>query len=242
MARGQSKKKSGKIESKRLDNDLYVTPHWCINILAERLERSLPEPHWVVDLGAGDGRIGNNVRSRFGWGVDCNPKAMFVEIMEGPRPKDILDKDEYLTRDVVEWFDKGEPHKWFDTSSDPFRSCPPERILYVSNPPFSLSHEFVWRTVAHVKGVHAPGSAAVFLLRADWWIGGGYTSHRRVDWFNANPPDVVIGICPRPSFTGEGSDSREYAWHVWMHGEHHGTQMEIILRDRKGKQRRNRDD
>ena len=57
-----------------------------------------------------------------------------------------------------------------------------------------------------------------------------------------DPPDVVIGICPRPSFTGEGSDSREYAWHVWMHGEHHGTQMEIILRDRKGKQRRNRDD
>jgi len=204
-----------KAPKKRRASDNYPTPHWCIDILAKRLERSLPRPGVVVDLGAGDGRIGLGVQRAY----KGRPHILFLDLQRDPKFSPA--NEAYLEEDVPPWFDRGGPHEQINDD---------ERVLYVSNPPFSLSHEFVWRAVSFVKGSHAPGSAAAFLLRADWWIGGSWTNPERSQWINENPPDAVIGLTPRPSFVGGGTDSREYAWHVWMHGAHHGTQMEVARR------------
>ena len=222
-----------KAPNKRADRDSYPTPHWCIDILAEWLERSLPMPDWVVDLGAGDGRIGSKVRGTFQVVIGAISKLMLLDIVE--QELTAFDAKYNVHRkqvDVLDWFDTGKAYDIIDTSDNH-----PERVLYVSNPPFSLGHEFVWRAVSYVKTVHAPGSACAFLLRAGWWIGGGYTNNKRADWLNENPPDAMIGLCPRPSFVKGTSDNSEYAWYVWMHGTYQGTQMEVALKDRNGKQR-----
>lgn len=70
----------------------------------------------------------------------------------------------------------------------------------IINPPYS--DIMPWLALAR----RAP--AAAVLLRLDTLAGA-----KRYEWWAANPPDGLIILCNRPSFTGDGkTDSSDYCW------------------------------
>lgn len=80
--------------------------------------------------------------------------------------------------------------------------------LVVSNPPFELAEAFLRRAWCR------DGSMTVaFLVRVGW-----IRSHAHMfEGIGCGEPDVYL-LDPRPSFTGGGTDSAEYAWAIWGPG------------------------
>lgn len=79
--------------------------------------------------------------------------------------------------------------------------------LIITNPPFSLAMDFLERSLGQARTV-------AYLLRVNW-LG----SIDRRDFWNLNPPDHMLVLTPRPSFTGGSTDATEYAWFIWDRGE-----------------------
>lgn len=86
----------------------------------------------------------------------------------------------------------------------------PEMDIIITNPPFSLTEEFIEKslselsqdgTMAYLQRVNFLGS----IKRLDFW--------KRVGFPNKSP--IIV---PRPRFVGGGSDSCEYAWFIWDRG------------------------
>lgn len=77
-------------------------------------------------------------------------------------------------------------------------------VTVIGNPPFSLAWEFIQRA----REVY-PNAEVCFLLRLAF-----AASKDRCAFMRAHPPDVFV-LPDRPSFTGEGGDSADYAWFVW---------------------------
>jgi len=73
----------------------------------------------------------------------------------------------------------------------------------LTNPPFSLAHEFCDHAIRHAPNVF-------MLLRLNF-LG----SSKRRDWWLKHPVSAIFIITPRPSFTGKGSDACEYGWFYW---------------------------
>jgi hypothetical protein len=78
--------------------------------------------------------------------------------------------------------------------------------LVLTNPPFSLAMEFVHRSLDEVR---AYDGTVAMLLRLGW-----LASLKRAEWLRRNTPSVFV-LPRRPSFTGTGTDSADYAWMVW---------------------------
>lgn len=82
----------------------------------------------------------------------------------------------------------------------------------VTNPPFSLAFEFCDRALKMSSNV-------AMLLRLNFLAG-----QKRRDWYKEHPPTALVVLSRRPSFTGNGTDSCDYAWVFWspfVHGIHH---------------------
>lgn len=78
----------------------------------------------------------------------------------------------------------------------------------VMNPPFGAAEEFLQRAMAETRR----GGTVAMLGRL-----GFLASKRRVEALRAFPPDVYV-LSRRPSFTGGGTDSADYAWFIWRAG------------------------
>lgn len=79
----------------------------------------------------------------------------------------------------------------------------PSRVnLAILNPPYSIAPEFLRRTLSVADHTFA-------LLRLNY-LG----SARRAAFLRDYMPDVYV-LPQRPSFTGNGTDSVEYAWFHW---------------------------
>ena len=100
-----------------------------------------------------------------------------------------------------------EAHAWWvrDFVVDPpvFGLAP---SMIVGNPPYAGAEQHVRRALAEVR----PMGRVAFLLRI-----GFLASMARSALFRAHPVCRVGVVVPRPSFTGGGSDSSEYAVLVW---------------------------
>lgn len=75
--------------------------------------------------------------------------------------------------------------------------------VIITNPPYSLSHEYLqacWRLQP---------KKLIFLLRLSF-----LASANRTDFMRKYAPDVYV-LPDRPSFTGKGADSTDYAWFCW---------------------------
>lgn len=72
----------------------------------------------------------------------------------------------------------------------------------ITNPPFSQAAEFV-------RAARRRARVVVMLLRLGW-----LASRERHGLLFGDEPDVYV-LPDRPSFTGEGADSADYAWMVW---------------------------
>lgn len=79
--------------------------------------------------------------------------------------------------------------------------------LIVTNPPFSLSMEFLTKSLSEAQTV-------VYLLRLNY-LG---SAERKTFW-KQNQPTHLYVLSNRPSFTGLGTDATEYAWFVWDRGQ-----------------------
>ena len=87
-----------------------------------------------------------------------------------------------------------------------FAAATPERFeLVVTNPPFRLAREFC-------DAAFRLAPTVAMLLRLNF-----IASKARAPWHRAHPADLYV-LSRRPSFTGGGTDSTEYAWFVWGHG------------------------
>lgn len=72
----------------------------------------------------------------------------------------------------------------------------------ITNPPFRLAQDFI-------DACLTCSDTVVMLLRLNY-----LASKSRWNFMSANTPDVYV-LPNRPSFTGGGTDSIEYAWFVW---------------------------
>lgn len=186
--------------TKRLD--FYATPAWCVEAIVPHVAKALsvrdrnngkrptPESWTIVDAGAGDGAICNTVRRALRqshvFGVEIDPAKAIAA------PQSITsDVAQIVTGD---WLTDG----W--TSEDD------DIDAVVMNPPFSQAREFVERALEIVR----PRGGVVFaLLRLGWMAGKCRAS------FHADNPSDVYVLSRRPSFTGGGTDSTDYAWFAW---------------------------
>lgn len=75
--------------------------------------------------------------------------------------------------------------------------------LILTNPPYSLAKEFIEKALIDANTV-------IMLLRINF-LG----AQKRYQWWTYNEPTSLYVLSKRPSFTGKGTDSTEYAWYVW---------------------------
>lgn len=81
--------------------------------------------------------------------------------------------------------------------------------LVIGNPPFSGAEDHIRRAMEVVL----PFGTVAFILRLNF-LG----TIKRRDLWKEYPPTRVDVIRPRPSFTGGGTDSCEYAFFQWVSG------------------------
>jgi hypothetical protein len=101
----------------------------------------------------------------------------------------------------------------------------PDYDLVITNPPFSLALEFCQRALLWRR---TPGSVVAMLLRL-----GFLGAQKRGAWLRENTPSVYV-TPRRPSFTGGGNDSADYAWMVWGPGPARVVMLEMDLLDDGG--------
>lgn len=102
---------------------------------------------------------------------------------------------------------------------------PPPRARYrvaITNPPYR--HAF-----AFARKMHDLADVSVMLVRLGWLASG-----ERAPWLRQHVPDVYV-LPNRPSFTGGGTDSSDYAWVVWGRslGGHFGVLAETPREERR---------
>ena len=110
----------------------------------------------------------------------------------------------WLTYDVREVDPVGEMH----VTGDFLKACPRRSIdaeAVVTNPPYCLAEEFI----RHSR-VCFPRADLVFLLRIAFLA----SAARLPLWRDVGTPDLYV-LPNRPSFTGHGTDSADYAWFIW---------------------------
>jgi hypothetical protein len=122
----------------------------------------------------------------------------------------------WLTYDVREVPPIGEMHVTGDFLQ--VASCGTDAEAVVTNPPYCLAEEFI----RHSRACF-PGADLVFLLR----LGFLASAARLPLWRDIGTPDVNV-LPNRPSFTGGGTDSADYAWFVWNH-DRGGNQGRISI-------------
>ncbi|MCA9489963.1 MAG: hypothetical protein KC621_08570 [Myxococcales bacterium] len=107
------------------------------------------------------------------------------------------------------------------------RSPPRTRYdVVITNPPFSSAQPVLeWSLRA--------GTTVVLLLRLNFLGTRG-----RAAFMRRHPPDVYV-LPDRPSFTGKGTDSIEYAWFVWPRERREaGTIRVLATTDKDQRQQR----
>lgn len=86
----------------------------------------------------------------------------------------------------------------------------PQVDVIITNPPFSLTEEFLRKSFRELK----PDGTLIYLQRVNY-LG----SIKRVPfWKEIGFPEKTPIIIPRPRFVGGGSESCEYAWFIWDRG------------------------
>lgn len=89
-----------------------------------------------------------------------------------------------------------------------------ERFDYViTNPPYRFAQEFATKAFDVADGV-------VMLLRLGFLAG-----QKRRMWWDEHRPTALYVLSRRPSFTGVGTDSADYAWVMWRSNNEAGSRL-----------------
>lgn len=173
----------------RSESDYYRTPAWCVEAIAPHIAG---EYRAVIDPGCGDGAITRGLIAA-GWrgpfyGAESNPSRAKTALTSGIY--DDVQFGDFLRCGLLQ---------------DMLSGTPREAIISVGNPPYSLAMEFVQQSMGLAGTV-------CMLLRLPWMAG-----QKRAPFHREHPSDVYV-LPKRPSFTGKGTDSCDYAWFVWGPG------------------------
>lgn len=121
-----------------------------------------------------------------------------------PYPRALRRKDHTLRVDTMDIRSASPAGIIDDFLTHDFQSMRYDAII--SNPPYLLAQEFVEKSMRLL----VPHGLCVFLLRINF-LG----SQKRTAFWKAYPLTELIVHSRRPSFTGGGNDSTEYAHFVW---------------------------
>jgi hypothetical protein len=94
----------------------------------------------------------------------------------------------------------------------------------ITNPPYSQAEEFIRHSQATW-----PCADLVFLLR----LGFLASAARLKLWEAIGTPDVWV-LPNRPSFTGHGTDSADYAWYHWPSEARNEGDLRVLADTPKG--------
>jgi hypothetical protein len=208
-----------KLVSPRHKHDYYRTPEWCVWRLLEEIGEELPSGVWL-DPCAGDGAIVKACADYAETGLLPSMLWDVYEIREEERetlerfayPEDVCSIDNVMIGDSLQM-------DWCTSENEGY-------ALIASNPPFSISTDFL------IKALSAPGDPMVIYLQRTSWLASG----ERGELMREYPPDV-FPLPNRPRFkpdsvevveneNGEeetvkrhGTDMHDYAWFRWPQGE-----------------------
>ena len=199
----RSKKKSA--TPPRDPFDYYPTPSWCVHRFLEKA--GIPYTHGGVLLepSAGDGAIIRSVatfqhikKNGVTTVIQYRPNWIAVEIQ--PRfqanLENEIDRSHVLVTDFL--------------SVDPVDIGASPQVI-IANPPFSQALAFI------KKALDYKPDYICMLLRLNF-LG----SSERSEFMRQHTPDIYV-LPNRPSFTGKGTDSIEYAWFVWRAENGYGS-------------------
>lgn len=135
--------------------------------------------------------------------VKVRPGDNFLEPCRGP------------TRVIYDMVPLPESQKYWaelsegrDYLATPF--APGSMDLIITNPPFSLTTEFMEKSLQELK----PDGTMIYMQRVNF-LG---SLKREEFWQRIGFPNKFPVILPRPKFVGKDGDSTEYAWFVWDRG------------------------
>jgi hypothetical protein len=177
--------------AQREPDDFYETPAWATRAILPHLPWHSPSSTVVLDPFAGRGAILDVVhRTQRAnlYGIELDPG----------RAEACARLAEVMTGDAFA------PQGWAPALS----FSPITQWTIITNPPYSRAQEAVERGLVEIG---AEGTMAM-LLRLPW-----LASQKRAPLHRAHPADLFV-LPRRPSFTGKGTDSADYAWFVWGPG------------------------
>lgn len=174
--------------------DVYPTPQKTTQKICERLKTLFPDPKFIIEPSAGSG--------------------VFVRELRLLYPTVPIAANEIRTEEAHALAEAGANYVYHeDWEALVRRWRPPEPVLIVGNPPFSLAT----RHVAAPMEVCAPGTNIAYLLKQN--IKGG--KDRAMNFWPKFPHKFEIPLTPRPSFkkTSKASnDTNEYSVFIWEVG------------------------
>lgn len=197
----------------RLPNDNYETPQWAVNALLENHRLPFPVGK-VLEPCAGSGAIIRAFYSKYWpWRMEA---FKFTAIDIRQQPCDVLPSwaDKVHCADFLTW----EPDE--------------EYSVIITNPPYSIAQEIVEHALEIARRQTKPAEV-IMLLRLAF-----LESEKRYDFWQKNPPNKVLVLSSRPSFTGDGgTDATAYAWFVWT-PDSHSQEIRVIDSPTRPRKRR----
>jgi hypothetical protein len=188
---------TGRSDVRRAD-DFYETPGWCVDLILPKLGELTEKK--ILEPSAGRGAIVVRLIVK-----GANPFAITAVELDSERANTLrasrcaVECQDFLLRDPAARAPG--PHRW---------------DLIIMNPPFSAAQEHI----EHALRFLASGGKCAALLRLAF-----VCSKKRAAFRGAHPFDLYP-LASRPSFTGNGTDSADYAWLVW--GEGCGGRFEVL--------------
>lgn len=172
---------------KRVTDDFYPTPGWCVRRFLDEYHFSPKGQRWL-EPGVGDGAI---IRAVNEWLIEKG-----VDVPEW-RGFDV--RETALTRGWPRLFVQSPidaPDLYARLGNAPFD-------VAIGNPPYN-------KAAAFIDFARRYANTVVMLLRLNF-----LASVKRATFMRQHPPSVYV-LPNRPSFVNEGrTDSTEYAWFVW---------------------------
>ena len=187
---------TGRSDGVRRELDAYDTPAWCVQALMDDVS-------FLFSVGAQFESLPDH-----GWVDPCGGAGAIAKAVTGwYDARDLpVEQRHVWPRHHVHCIDidpRGEAVVQGDYFGD-WEHWPVDLVL--TNPPYSLAEQFIRRAADHARS-HA------WLLRLNF-----LAAQKRLPlWADLGTPDVYV-LPKRPSFTGAGTDSCEYAWFVWPAG------------------------
>lgn len=135
----------------------------------------------------------------------CAGNGAIVRALKHKPTKYIVTAVEIRNSETENLFKAGADHVYCGIDFLKMSKLNPKPEVIITNPPYSIAQEII----EHCFEI-APDAEIIMLLRL-----GFLGSKKRKSFWGKHPVTQLYPLGQRPSFTGKGTDSADYAWFVW---------------------------